>query len=250
MFYIFLSGCNSRTIQDIKFKFSAVLSLVEATKCVKFQSDRYTGFKIFIFRICPIPWMKADSRKSSEWPFAICLRSFRYELIVISKIIKGHVWLPDARSRMQGLGWARAGIQSAEIVLARPIFYFLFFFQFLVGSVMDINILYQYNTTFNFINGTIKNIAINTGRLWRRPVFGQSEIVCMVAILDVQGNTAISLCRERSLARRRALGFRKGVLSRSHCWTRLRVGWVTSRYKSYGLGKFRGYSIYGHVIIL
>ena len=62
-----------------------------------------------------------------------------------------------------------------------------------MGSVMDINKLYQYITTFNFINITIKNIAINTGRLWRRPVLGQSEIVCTDAILDVQGDTAISL---------------------------------------------------------
>ena len=80
---------------------------------------------------------------------------------------------------------------------------------------MNINKLYQYITTFNLINITIKNIAINTGRLWRRPVLGQSEIVCTVAILDVQGDTAISLCRERSLARRRALAFRSGVLGRA-----------------------------------
>ena len=60
---------------------------------------------------------------------------------------------------------------------------------------MDINKLDQYITTFNLINLTIKNIAINTGRLWRRPVLGQSEIVCTVAILDVQGDTAISLSR-------------------------------------------------------
>ena len=51
---------------------------------------------------------------------------------------------------------------------------------------MGINKLYQYITTFKLINITIKNIAI---RLWRRPVLGQSEIVCTVAILDVQGNT-------------------------------------------------------------
>ena len=77
-----------------------------------------------------------------------------------------------------------------------------------MGSVMDINKFYQYFTTFNLINFTIKNIAINTGRLWRRPVLGQSEIVCTVAILDVQGDTAISLCREHSPAcqRRGALG--------------------------------------------
>ena len=71
---------------------------------------------------------------------------------------------------------------------------------------MDIYKLYQYVTTFI----TIKHAAINTARLWRRPVLGQSEIVCTVAILDVQGDTAISLCRERSLARRRALAFRRG----------------------------------------
>ena len=55
---------------------------------------------------------------------------------------------------------------------------------------MDINKLDQYITTFTSINTTIKNIAINTGRLWRRPVLGKSEIVCTVAILDVQGDTA------------------------------------------------------------
>ena len=54
MFYIFLSGHNSRNIQDIKFKFSAVLNLVEATKNVKFQSARCTGIKVGIFRISPI----------------------------------------------------------------------------------------------------------------------------------------------------------------------------------------------------
>ena len=122
---------------------------------------------------------------------------------------------PEARSRMGALDCVRAGIKNAQlIVCARPIFYFLFF-QFLMGSVMDINKLYQY-ITFNFINITIKkNIAINTGILWRRPVLGQSEIVCTVPILDVQGDTAISLCRERSLARRRALAFRRGALGRA-----------------------------------
>ena len=84
-----------------------------------------------------------------------------------------------------------------------------------MGSVMDINKLYQYITTVNLINITIKNIAINTGRLWRCPVLGQSEIVCTVAILDVQGDTAISLCRDCSLACRRALAFRRGVLGRA-----------------------------------
>ena len=46
----FLSG-YIRTIQDTKFKFSAFLSFMEATKCVKFKSGRYTGFKVGIFWI-------------------------------------------------------------------------------------------------------------------------------------------------------------------------------------------------------
>ena len=81
---------------------------------------------------------------------------------------------------------------------------------------MDINKLYQDITAFNLINITIKNTAIHNGRLWWRPVLGQSEIVCTVAILSVQGETAISPCRKRSLARRRALAaFRKGALGRA-----------------------------------
>ena len=35
MFYSFLNGYYSRTIQDVNFNFSAILSLVEATNCVK-----------------------------------------------------------------------------------------------------------------------------------------------------------------------------------------------------------------------
>ena len=54
MFYILLRGNNSRPFKDIKFKFSAFLSVVEATKIVKFQRARYTGFKVGIFRISPI----------------------------------------------------------------------------------------------------------------------------------------------------------------------------------------------------
>ena len=52
--YIFLSGYNSRTSQDIQFKFSAFLSFVEATKRVKFQNAGNTGFKVGIFWISPI----------------------------------------------------------------------------------------------------------------------------------------------------------------------------------------------------
>ena len=120
---------------------------------------------------------------------------------------------------MRAFDWARAGIKTVQLndrscsptiyIYIYIYIYIFFFFQFLMGSVMDINKLYQYITTFNLINITIKNIALNTGRLWRRPVLGQSEIVCTVAILDVQVDTAIIMCRKRSLA------FRRGALGRA-----------------------------------
>ena len=53
-FYIFLSGYNSGTIQDIKFKFSAFLSFVKATKCAKIQCAGCTGFKVGIFQMSPV----------------------------------------------------------------------------------------------------------------------------------------------------------------------------------------------------
>ena len=81
-----------------------------------------------------------------------------------------------------------------------------------MGSVMDINKRYQYITIFNLINITIKNIGINKGGLYRRLVLGQSEIVCTVAILDLQSDTAISLCRERVGERSRLGGVRS-----AHC---------------------------------
>ena len=54
MFYIFLGGYNASTTYDIKFKFSAFLNCVGATKCVKFQSPKCTGLEVGIFRIRPI----------------------------------------------------------------------------------------------------------------------------------------------------------------------------------------------------
>ena len=54
IFCIVLSGYNSGTIQDIKFKFLAFLSLMKATRRVKIQSAGCTGFKVGIFRITPI----------------------------------------------------------------------------------------------------------------------------------------------------------------------------------------------------
>ena len=100
---------------------------------------------------------------------------------------------------------ARAGIKTAQLNDSSRSPNILFsIFSISNGLRYGHKQLYQYITTFNLINITIKNIAINTGRLWRRPVLGQSEIVCTVAILDVQGDTAIS---------RRTLAFRRGVLN-------------------------------------
>ena len=79
-----------------------------------------------------------------------------------------------------------------------------------MDSVTDINKLYQYITTFDLINITIKNIAINTGILWRRPVLGQSEIVCTVAILDVKGDTAPASAHVKE-------GCARSRSARSHC---------------------------------
>ena len=52
--FVFWSGYNSLTTKDIKLKFSAFLSCVEVTICVKFQIPRLMGFKVGIFRISPI----------------------------------------------------------------------------------------------------------------------------------------------------------------------------------------------------
>ena len=54
IFCIFLSAYNFKTIQSIKFKFSAFRSFVETTNCVKFQSAWCTVFKVDIFRISAI----------------------------------------------------------------------------------------------------------------------------------------------------------------------------------------------------
>ena len=64
MLYMFLSGYNSRTIQDIEFKFSECLLFVEATNIVKFQRARYTGYKVDIFRISLFRWYNHISRIS------------------------------------------------------------------------------------------------------------------------------------------------------------------------------------------
>ena len=68
MVYIFLSDYNSRNIQDIKLKYSAFLSLVDATQYVKFQSARCTDLKVGIFRIVPIPELSCAKREFSLCP--------------------------------------------------------------------------------------------------------------------------------------------------------------------------------------
>ena len=73
IFYIFLSGYNSRTFQDIKFKFSAPLSFVEATKCVKFESARCTGFKDDTVRISPT-MCTCTNNKLTGWLHACPLK--------------------------------------------------------------------------------------------------------------------------------------------------------------------------------
>ena len=60
-----MSGYNSRTIQDIVFKFSAFLSAMEATKCVKFQNARCKDFQVDIFRISPI--VLVEERAANNW---------------------------------------------------------------------------------------------------------------------------------------------------------------------------------------
>ena len=81
---------------------------------------------------------------------------------------------------------------------------------------MDIYKFYQYITIFNLIKITVKNIAINTGRLWRRPLLGQSEIVCTVAILDVQPSVSRALAGASASARVQERCVRSRG-SRSHC---------------------------------
>ena len=54
IFYIFSSGYNSGTVQDIKLKISAYLSFMETTKCTNLLNARCTDFKVDIFRISPI----------------------------------------------------------------------------------------------------------------------------------------------------------------------------------------------------
>ena len=124
------------------------------------------------------------------------------------------------RSRMRALSWARARVKIAQLNDS----YFLFF-EFLMGSVMGISKLYQYITRFNLINITIKNIAINTGRLWRRPVLGQSEIVCTVGCTRRHSYQPVSRALVGAPASTRVQeGCARSRGPLSHCWTHLWSG--------------------------
>ena len=71
MFIVFSGGNNFSPVRDIKLKFSAFLSCVAVTKCVKFQIPRYRGFKVGIFRISPIDkdhgYARSTLRMHSNW---------------------------------------------------------------------------------------------------------------------------------------------------------------------------------------
>ena len=62
---------------------------------------------------------------------------------------------------------------------------FIYFFNFCIEPVVDINSTYQYTKTFHLIDTTIKNIAINICGIGRHSVLNQSEIDCTVAIEPV-----------------------------------------------------------------
>ena len=108
----------------------------------------------------------------------------------------------EVQSRMRALDQTHVGMKIYQLnnsELSPNIF--SLFFQFLNGSHYGrINNIYQYTETFNLINTTIKNIALNMGRIWRHPVLSQSEVVCTVAILEVQGDRPFSelSCSERA----------------------------------------------------
>ena len=110
---------------------------------------------------------------------------------------------------MRALDWARARTKTAQINdSSRSLI-------FSISNGLDINKLYRYITTFNVMNITIKNIAINTEILWRHPVLGQSEIVFTVAISDVQVTQLSACVASTCFGRRQALGFRRGALIRT-----------------------------------
>ena len=103
------------------------------------------------------------------------------------------------RSKRRALDQTRDGMKIDQLNDSERSPNISLFFQFPHGWVMDMHNIYQYTKTFSLINTTIKNIAINMGIIWRRyTVLGQSEVVCTVAILEVQSDTPFSLCRERS----------------------------------------------------
>ena len=154
-------------------------------------------------------------------------RLLRYARLLCGplKFEVGFGGVPEARSRMRALNWARAGIKIAQLndssrSPSNLFSMFLISNVFCYGHKQNLSIYYN----IWLINITIKHIAINTGRLWRRPILGQSEIVCTVTILAVQGDTAcVASARWRAGERSRSGAVRSVARrARSHCWTHLR----------------------------
>ena len=108
---------------------------------------------------------------------------------------------------------------------------------------MDINKLYQYITTFNLINITIKINAINTGRLWPRPVLGQSEIVCTSPYWMYKA-THLSACVASALWRAGQRSHSGGVRSVAGCTARAHIVERTSGARWFGRDKSRNHVIY------
>ena len=72
---------------------------------------------------------------------------------------------------MQALDWARAWIKTALLndSSGPPNILFSFFFQYVTGSVMDINKLYRDITTLNLIYITIKKHCDKHGKIVAAP---------------------------------------------------------------------------------
>ena len=99
---------------------------------------------------------------------------------------------------MQALDRARDGMKIVQLNDSeRSLNIFLSF------SISKWHLLWTYTTFINVLKHLFdpydnkKNIAINMGRIWRHPVLSQSETVCTVAIMEVQGDTPFSMCIER-----------------------------------------------------
>ena len=110
------------------------------------------------------------------------------------------------------------------IVSARLIYLFIFFFNFCIEPVVEINSTYQYTKTFHLIDTTIKIISIN---IWGNRATLSAEPIRNWLYDRHRTNlsdTPPSLCRKPTIARRRALAFRRGGPARIvECTSEIRV---------------------------